>query len=103
MPHSYRETNCATLTINSPQQLCQPIILLEDSLPRSYFFHQPAEQGCGQLCPQEAAALSSPGSGLELQPSILHHPGLAHTAVLALGQPTDLSPVGAKGPGWACL
>lgn len=101
-PHSYRETNCAALTINTPEQLRQPITLLEDSLPRSCFLPRPVEQSCSQLCPQEVASLSSPESGLELQPSIPHHPGLAHAVDVALSRLTNM-PWGAEGPGWACL
>lgn len=32
-PHSYRETNCTALTINTPQQLCQLIASLRIPFP----------------------------------------------------------------------
>lgn len=70
MPHSHRETSCAAMTINT---------LTAANASQSSFLRIPFPdpvsstlQPSGdysQLCPQEVASLSSPGSGLELQPS----------------------------------
>lgn len=69
-PHSHRETSCAALTINTHSSYASQSSSLRIPFPDPVSFICQPSRRCSQLCPKEAALLSSLESGLELQTDI---------------------------------